>query len=66
MSRFTNIIANLHLARSAVLQESRQRRRTGGSAKPKAPKKLSFDSPELEAIFNALPKDMQDLVKKGE
>lgn len=64
MNRFTSIVTNLHLVRLSMLAESRARR-ASRITKPKIIKKISFDSPELEAIFNGMPEDMRELIKKG-
>lgn len=65
MSRFTSIIARLHHERLSILNESRERRARASAPRAKKQAKISFDSPELEAIFNGLPDDMKELIKKG-
>lgn len=62
MSRFSSIIETLRVDRIELLKSSKKRRKKG-SSKPKRKEKLSFDSPELEKIFNKMPKDMQDYIK---
>ena len=66
--RFTSIITNLREQRKTLLEESKKKKRRGSrSNKPtKRSKTLSFDSPELETLFNSMPRELQDLIKKGE
>jgi hypothetical protein len=66
MNRFTVIIQNLRLARKALLEESRAKKTRKKSSRKKKSVKMTFDSPELEKLFNTMPKGMQDLIKKGE
>lgn len=64
MSRFSSIIEEVRSRRALLLIKKRPSMRKGSKRKVKATK-LSFDSPELEALFNKMPKEMQDLVRKG-
>ena len=66
MSRFNDIIDGLHAMRIKLVEDNRAKRRKGASKKRiKPPKKITFDSPELEAIFNAMPEECKDLIRKG-
>ena len=66
MSRFTDVISKLRIERAELVKENRAKKaRRGGSKKKKSPRKMSFDSPELEAIFNGMPEECKDLIRKG-
>ena len=55
MPRFTEIIQNLRIARLKALEESRKKKtRKKSTKKKKASKKIKFDNPELQKIFNAV------------
>ena len=56
--RFEEIVGRLHQLREELVLRSRKRRTGGSRKKPRA--KLTFASPELEAIFNALPIEMRN------
>ena len=66
MPRFTEIIENLRVARLKQLEEAqkkRHRKKNKGSRKKKAPKKIAFDNPELQKIFDEMPEDCKDLIR---
>ena len=67
MSRFNDIIDGLHAMRIKLVEDNRAKRRKKGASKKriKSPKKITFDSPELEAIFNAMPEECKELIRKG-
>ena len=69
MSRFTEIILKLRTARQKQLEESQKRSRTSGKSKSpkkkKSLKKIVFDNPELQKLFDRMPDDCQDLIRKG-
>jgi len=64
MSRFTAIIQNLHLERITLVQNNQKKKKGSGRRKPPV-KKMTFASPELEAIFNSFPDSCKDLLRKG-
>ena len=65
MSRFTDIVRSLRAARVQLLEENRAKRshRAKGGSRKKAPRKLTFASPELEAIFNGMPEECKALIR---
>ncbi len=67
MPRFTEIIKNLRIARLLQLQESQKKRSVKGTGtkKKKATKKLIFDNPQLQKLFDTMPEDCKDLIRKG-
>jgi len=67
MSRFKDIIDRLHATRIKLVEDNRARKRKkgGGGRKKKAPRKITFDSPELEEIFNSMPEECKELIRKG-
>lgn len=68
MSRFTEIVRKLRVARIELIEENRakkQRAKRAASSRKKKPRKLVFDSPELEEIFNRMPAECQALIRNG-
>ena len=66
MPRFTEIIKNLRVARLEQLEEAqkkRTRKKSKSSKKKKARKKVAFDNPELQKIFDSMPDDCKDLIR---
>jgi len=64
-NRFTDIVKNLRITRIKLVEDNRARRARKGSKKPRAPRKLSFDSPELKAVFDGMPEECQALIRNG-
>ena len=65
VSRFSSIIDDLREKREALLEESRKKRRAKGAPrKKKEEKKIEFESEMLEKIFNDMPRDMQEMLRK--
>lgn len=64
MNRFSSIIDDLRSKREKLLDDSKKRREKKGSPRKKKIRKIEFESPMLEEIFNSMPKDMQDLLRK--
>lgn len=56
-------VESLHQKREAVKQQSVAYRRR--NTKKEKTLSIQFASPELAAIFQTLPKECQDLIKKG-
>ena len=65
MARFTEIIQKLRVARLEQLEKAKKKRATRKTSKKKAPKKIKFDNPELQALFDKMPNDCKDLIRKG-
>ncbi len=64
LSRFSSIIIDLREKRGKLLEESKKRRAKKGSPRKKKEKKIVFESKMLEEIFNKMPKDMQEALRK--
>lgn len=64
LSRFSSIIDGLREKRAKLLEESRKKRRKKGAPRKKVMKKIEFESSMLEEIFNKMPKDMQEMLRK--
>lgn len=64
ISRFSSIIDGLREKRAKLLEESKKKRRAKGAPRKKVMRKIEFESPMLEEIFNAMPKDMQEALRK--
>ena len=62
MGRFTQIVNHLRGERLLLLSKGKKRRRA--KAPSRKSKKITFDNPDLERIFNAFPKDVQEMLKK--
>ena len=63
-SRFGPIVNRLRSERILLLSAGKKKRAKGLS-KPRKSKKIIFDNPELERIFNSFPKDMQEMLRKA-
>jgi len=63
-SRFSSIVDELRVKREALLEESKRKKRKKGAPRKKAQKKIEFESPMLEEIFNKMPKDMQEMLRR--
>jgi len=61
MGRFTQIVNHLRGERLLLLSKGKKRR---AKASHRKSKKITFDNPDLERIFNAFPKDVQEMLKK--
>lgn len=64
MNRFSSIVENLRERREKLLEESKKRRRAKGAPRKKREKKIEFESKMLEELFNKMPKDMQEALRK--
>lgn len=62
MNRFSSIIDSLRLQRLEIIKK---KPRKAGVRKKKDPPKMTFESPELERIFNAMPEDCKELIRRG-
>lgn len=65
MERFEQIVSNLREERQLIVANSSHKKKRKAAKNPKQQKKLTFDSPELEAIFNSMPDDCKDLIRYG-
>lgn len=65
MTRFYEIIQNLRNARLETLEQAKKRRASSSTKASKPLKKIEFESPELNAIFTTMPKEIQDIMKKA-
>ena len=63
-NRFSSIIVELREKRGKLLEESKKRRAKQGSPRKKKEKKIVFESKMLEEIFNEMPKNMQEALRK--
>lgn len=64
LSRFSSIIDELREKRAKLLEESKRKRGGGAPRKKKKERKIEFESPMLEEIFNKMPRDVQEMLRK--
>jgi len=64
LNRFSSIIDDLREKREKLLEESKKKRRKKGTPRKRVMRKIEFESPMLEKIFNEMPKDMQEMLRR--
>ncbi len=64
LNRFSSVVDDLRLERAKLLEESKKKRRKKGAPRRKVMRKIEFESPMLEKIFNEMPKDMQEMLRR--